>query len=179
MNIILQGNSLMNAKVKIMGNQFLHSQSSSDNPFVIVPYNDNHRQQLLEVWEASVAATHHFLSPGDFKEIKEAVWGIDFNHFTVFCLLHNDEVKGFLGVADKKVEMLFISPGFTGKGFGKKLMDFAVKELSAGEVDVNEQNEKAVQFYKKYGFEVYERTEKDGQGKDYPILKMKLNQYSE
>lgn len=142
--------------------------------FQIVPYNDSHRQQLLSVWEHSVAATHHFLSPADFKEIKEAVWGIDFNAFTVFCLTHNNEVVGFIGVADKKIEMLFISPGFIGKRLGKKLMDFALSKLHTDEVDVNEQNLNAVQFYKKFGFEVYERTEKDGQGKDYPILKMRL-----
>jgi putative acetyltransferase len=142
--------------------------------FQIVPYNDSHRLQLLSVWEQSVAATHHFLTPSDFEEIKEIVGTIDFNAFPVFCLMHNNSVTGFIGVADKKVEMLFILPDFIGKGLGKRLMDFALSELNADEVDVNEQNLNAVQFYRKLGFEVYERTEKDGRGKDYPLLKMKL-----
>jgi putative acetyltransferase len=142
--------------------------------FQIVPYNDSHRKQLLSVWEQSVIATHHFLSSADFKEIKEIVGTIDFNVFPVFCLIHKESVIGFLGVAEKKVEMLFISPDFIGKGLGKKLMDYAFTELNADEVDVNEQNSNAVNFYRKLGFEVYERTEQDGQGKDYPILKMKL-----
>ncbi|RDV12574.1 GNAT family N-acetyltransferase [Pontibacter diazotrophicus] len=44
----------------------------------------------------------------------------------------------------------------------------------AMEVDVNEQNTKAVEFYQKLGFETYERTAQDDQGKDYPLLRMKL-----
>lgn len=39
---------------------------------------------------------------------------------------------------------------------------------------VNEQNLKAVQFYKKYGVETFERTDKDDQGRHYPLLRMKL-----
>lgn len=70
--------------------------------------------------------------------------------------------------------MLFLSPTHFGKGLGKKLMLFAMTELSADKVDVNEQNEGATGFYKKLGFKVYDRSEKDDQGNDYPILRMKL-----
>jgi putative acetyltransferase len=110
----------------------------------------------------------------DFQSIKELVETIDFNSFEVYCLVQNSEVAGFLGVAEQKVEMLFLSPGQIGKGFGKKLMDFAITDLKANKVDVNEQNTKAVEFYKKFGFETYERTDKDDQGKDYPLLRLKL-----
>jgi putative acetyltransferase len=160
-------------KLVMMKNDYTNEQVKAVS-FQIVPYNDNHRQQLLSVWEQSVAATHQFLSDADFKEIKEAVWGIDFNAFKVFCLVNENELQGFIGAADNKVEMLFIAPEFFGKGLGKQLMNFAITELHTDEVDVNEQNVNAVQFYKKLGFEVYERTAKDSQGKDYPILKMKL-----
>lgn len=78
--------------------------------------------------------------------------------------------------------MLFFSPEFIGMGFGRKLMEFAINELKADKVDVNEQNIQAIRFYQKFGFKVYERTDKDDQGKDYPLLRMKLrtkipNQY--
>jgi putative acetyltransferase len=53
-------------------------------------------------------------------------------------------------------------------------MNFALGELSADKVDVNEQNIKAVNFYKKSGFEIIERSEKDDQGRNYPLLRMKL-----
>jgi dihydrofolate reductase/ribosomal protein S18 acetylase RimI-like enzyme len=160
--------------LQIITYQVLYNKGKADS-FQIVPYNDSYRQQLLSVWEQSVAATHYFLTPEDFEEIKEIVGTIDFNAFPVFCLLHNDNsVIGFIGVADKKVEMLFVLPNFIRKGMGRRLLNFAFQELNANEVDVNEQNQDAVNFYGKLGFEVYERTEKDGQGKDYPLLKMRL-----
>ncbi len=142
--------------------------------FNIVPYTDADKDQVLHVWEKSVLATHDFLNPADFEEIKTLVQTIDFNHFDVYCLRQNDEVAGFIGVAEKKIEMLFFAPEYIGKGFGRKLAEYGISELKSDKVDVNEQNTKAVKFYEKLGFKTYERTEKDDQGKDYPLLRMKL-----
>ncbi|MCW5912677.1 MAG: GNAT family N-acetyltransferase [Cyclobacteriaceae bacterium] len=144
-------------------------------PYQIVKYTDAHREQLLDVWEKSVLATHHFLKPGDFTAIKEIVKTIDFHALDVYCLVQDNTVCGFTGVAEQKVEMLFLSPGYFGKGLGRKLMSFAIQELKADRVDVNEQNIDAVAFYKKLGFNIYERTDKDDQGNDYPLLRMSLN----
>lgn len=143
--------------------------------FEIKPYEENFKAQLLSVREKSVLATHDFLSPEDFISIKAIVFTIDFNLFDVYCLLHETNVVGFIGVAERKVEMLFLDPEYSEKGLGKQLMDFAFTNLNVNKVDVNEQNSNAVKFYKKLGFETYERTDKDDQGKNYPLLRMKLN----
>jgi putative acetyltransferase len=145
-----------------------------NNEVEIKPYEEKFREQLLTVWEKSVLATHDFLDPADFISIKAAVHTINFSAFQVYCLIVEENVAGFIGVADRKVEMLFLDPLFFGRGFGKKLMDYALVELNANKVDVNEQNSNSVEFYKKLGFETYERTEKDDQGKNYPLLRMKL-----
>lgn len=146
----------------------------SNQNYKIEAYTDNDREQILNIWEKSVLATHDFLKPTDFEEIKALVQTIDFNHLDVYCLKQNSEVAGFIGVAEQKIEMLFFSPEYIGKGLGRKLTDFAFSELKADKVDVNEQNSKAVKFYEKLGFKTYERTDKDDQGKDYPLLRMKL-----
>lgn len=140
----------------------------------IVPYSQALRSQILDVWERSVLATHHFLSKEDFDEIKSMVATIDFGAFTVHCLLDTNKVVGFIGLTDQKIEMLFLDPEYIGKGLGKTLMKFALDELRATEVDVNEQNYKAVAFYEKFRFSCYERSAKDSEGRNYPILKMKL-----
>jgi putative acetyltransferase len=75
-----------------------------------------------------ILATHDFLTPTDFTEIKELVQTINFYHFQVYCLTEDDFVTGFIGVADKKIEMLFIDPKYFGKGLGKMLMNFAIHE---------------------------------------------------
>ncbi len=142
--------------------------------FEIIKYTDTYRPQVLTVWEKSVHATHDFLTPTDFEEIKELVRTINFNDLQVFCIVDGNEVAGFIGVADKKVEMLFLAPEYFGKGLGQKLLNFAVNELNAKKVDVNEQNTKALKFYQNFGFEIFERTEKDDQGRNYPLLRLKL-----
>ena len=144
------------------------------NDAKIVRYADRHREQLIDVWERSVLATHHFLGTADFQTIKGIVDTIDFNKFDVYCLLHGDTVSGFIGVANRKIEMLFLAPDYFGRGLGSLLMNFVIKELGVTKVDVNEQNGDAVRFYTKWGFETYERTDKDDQGFDYPLLRMEL-----
>jgi len=150
--------------------------SKKNQVYKIIKYTDAHRNQLLKVWEESVSATHSFLTPGDFQSIKELVKTINFNDFEVYCLIQNNDdcVVGFLGVASQKLEMLFLSPSVIGNGLGKRMLDFAIDELRINKVDVNEQNAKAVEFYQKYGFKTYARTDKDDQGMTYPLLRMKL-----
>ncbi|CZE50013.1 hypothetical protein [Campylobacter geochelonis] len=41
--------------------------------FSIVSYQDGYKQEILEVWESLVLATHDFLLLDDFKEIKGVV----------------------------------------------------------------------------------------------------------
>ncbi|NMH24171.1 GNAT family N-acetyltransferase [Flavobacterium solisilvae] len=146
----------------------------TNQDFKIEKYTDKDRQQILNIWEKSVLATHDFLHPNDFLEIKQLVHTFNFNDFEVYCLKQNNEVAGFIGLAERKIEMLFFSPNYIGKGLGRKLTDFAFSELKASKVDVNEQNTNAVKFYEKLGFKTYERTDKDDQGKEYPLLRMKL-----
>ena len=140
----------------------------------IVPYSDPYRNQILNVWEESVTATHHFLTPIDFQAIRNYVRTIDFSRLNVFCMMDGDIMAGFIGIAAHKVEMLFIAPRYFRQGLGKRLMMLAVSEWKIERVDVNEQNESAVEFYRCLGFETVERSEYDDQGHHYPILRMKL-----
>lgn len=130
--------------------------------------------QMVSVWERSARATHHFVTPADLDYYKTQVEKIDFTAFPVYCLVSDYTVLGFIGVADSQIETLFLDPDIIGLGFGKMLMDFALYDLKANKVDVNEQNAHAVNFYSKFSFEPYDRTELDTEGKPYPILKMKL-----
>ena len=81
---------------------------------------------------------------------------------------------GFIGTSNDTIEMLFINPDFRGKGVGRVLTNFAVKDLKIKKVDVNEQNFQAIGFYEKLGFKVIGRSELDGQNKPYPILHLTI-----
>ncbi|MES2727184.1 MAG: GNAT family N-acetyltransferase [Bacteroidota bacterium] len=140
----------------------------------LIPYKENFREQLIAVWEKSVSATHHFVTPEEVARLKELVKQIDFNSFSVYCLVAESKVLGFLGVEDQVIESLFLDPDYIGQKLGTRLMNFAINELKADKVNVNEQNLDAIKFYSKFGFVTYERTEKDDYGNDFPILKMKI-----
>jgi len=140
----------------------------------LIPYKEEHREQMISVWEKSVRATHHFVTSQEVDRLKELVKKIDFNSFIVYCLISENKVLGFLGVEGDVIESLFLDPDYIGQKLGTKLMNYAIKNLEATKVNVNEQNIEAIKFYSKFGFVTYERTEKDDYGNDYPILKMEL-----
>jgi len=130
---------------------------------------------LADVWEASVRATHHFLSEADIQFYKPLVRDEYLKLVEVYYVRDaKGQIAGFVGTADGKVEMLFIHPERRGEGIGKKLLQYAVQELQANAVDVNEQNEQAVGFYEHFGFRTISRSELDSMGKPYPILHMQL-----
>lgn len=129
---------------------------------------------LTELWEASVRATHHFLPESDIQFFRPLVQNQYLGLVELVALKDpSSRFHGFLGVLNGKIEMLFIDPESRGQGCGKQLLQVALKELQATELDVNEQNEQAIGFYQKMGFEITGRSPVDGMGKPYPLLHMK------
>jgi len=133
--------------------------------------------QLIEIWESSVRATHDFLSDENISSLKPLILEHYFDAVELRAAKNNhNKIVGFIGVAECNVEMLFISPDSRNKGVGSLLVKYAVENLFASKVDVNEQNPDAVGFYKYLGFEVIGRSPLDGQGNPFPLIHMKLYQ---
>ena len=131
--------------------------------------------KLLDVWEASVRATHHFLTEKDIVRLapqaEEALRHIE----TLWVLQDGQSPVGFMGIQERKIEMLFLSPSCIGTGLGKRLIDLALCQYDVEYVDVNEQNEKAEGFYRHMGFRTFRRDETDEQGNSFPILHMRMD----
>ena len=131
--------------------------------------------QLLEVWERSVRATHRFLSADGIAEIKLYVpQALREVPHLVAAWRENGTPAGFMGVDGQKLEILFLVPEERGRGLGRKLVQYGVARFGIREVTVNEQNPQARGFYEHMGFSVYERLDHDEQDKPYPILHMRL-----
>lgn len=132
--------------------------------------------QLTEVWEKSVRATHLFLSNIEIEEIKKHVLQAlnDIAHLVVIENKSKCPVA-FMGVEGQMLEMLFITPEDRGNGLGRRLVQYGIDNYSINEVTVNEQNPLAKGFYEHLGFQVYKRTDHDEQGKPYPLLYMIMN----
>lgn len=127
---------------------------------------------LTTLWEASVRATHHFLTEEDILKlvpfIKKGLSDIE----TLVVVHNNHTPVAFMGIEADKIGMLFVSPDYFGKRIGRELVELGIMQYGVRYVDVNEQNPQAAGFYRHIGFEVYERKESDEQGNPFPILKM-------
>lgn len=131
--------------------------------------------RVVEVWEASVRATHDFVTEADIAVIRPLVReGLPHVPHLLCVRERAGQVAGFIGVEDGKVEMLFVHPAWRGQGIGRRLLSYAVTTLGARELDVNEQNPQALGFYLRMGFEVVGRSAEDSIGKPYPLLHMRV-----
>ncbi|MDL2306468.1 GNAT family N-acetyltransferase [Desulfovibrio sp. OttesenSCG-928-C06] len=130
--------------------------------------------ELLTMWEASVRATHSFLTDDDIISIKPyAEQGFIGISNLVYTVDETGSISGFMGIENGKIEMLFIHPPHRGTGLGKNFIHHALDVYKVQFVDVNEQNSQAVGFYRHMGFEIVSRSPLDDAGRPFPILHMK------
>lgn len=105
--------------------------------------------RLMDIWESAVRSIHTFLSENDITQIKLEVYqGLMSIKFLYGYYNDAGVLQGFIG---------------------------AVDNLGTKFVDVNEQNEQGVEFYRHMGFHVINRSEYDGQGRPFPLLHLGLN----
>lgn len=131
-------------------------------------------ERLVTVWESAVKATHLFLSEEEIKNIKTYVpQALKEVENLIVAENENNIPVAFMGICERKIEMLFVENSERGKGIGSALIKYSIENFNADEVAVNEQNPQAKGFYERMGFEVYKRSELNEQGNNYPILYMK------
>lgn len=127
--------------------------------------------QLARLWERSVCATHLFLSEDDIvamrPEVREGLRAV----LQLAVAFDDGAPLGFAGVADGKLEMLFVDDAARGRGIGSALLKHAVDRWGVHRLDVNEQNP-AAGFYEHESFRVASRSELDEAGRPFPLLHM-------
>lgn len=146
---------------------------------IIHPVSESDYPRILEIWESSVRATHHFLKEEDIQLFKKLI-PLHYLQAVELSGISDEEgcLWGFSGVSGQSLEMLFIHADMRGKGFGKQLMMHVIDNHHINKVDVNEDNPEAIGFYRHFGFKVIGRSELDGSGKPYPILHLERKQGS-
>lgn len=136
--------------------------------------SDDLIDELVELWDGSVAATHDFLSARERQQlrlvVKEGMYQIE----TLLVCYQGDKAIGFAGIDGDKLEMLFIGRDYLRQGAGWFLLQKAIKRYGVRRVNVNEANPGAFEFYKKAGFVPIGRSELDEQGRNFPLLHLEL-----
>lgn len=129
---------------------------------------------VIELWEASVRASHNFLKPEEIEFYKPLVLKYGLPQSNLYGTYSNSVLTGYIGIRGQKIEMLFIHPDYFGQGIGSQLLQFAIKQQNCTLIDVNEENPRAYKFYLNHGFKVNSRDEKDDCGQPHPILHLTL-----
>jgi ribosomal protein S18 acetylase RimI-like enzyme len=151
-----------------------------DGPAVDVsvrPARAADRDGLVELWERSARATHHFLRGEDIAALRPLV-AVELASGAIDWWVAESaagELRGFLGFANDAIEGLFVDPEHARQGVGQRLVEHAqsLATSNALRVDVNEQNEAAVRFYEARGFAVVGRSPTDSEGRPFPLLHMR------
>lgn len=131
--------------------------------------------RAVEIWRDAVDATHDFLTPEDRAAIEAEVRGFLPAAPLWLAVDENDHPIAFMLLDGSSMEALFIDPSWRGKGVGKALVDHAVALHGAITTEVNEQNDQAVGFYRHMGFVPTGRSERDGQGRAYPLIHLRFS----
>lgn len=125
---------------------------------------------VIAVWEEAVRATHHFLTLDEISFYKNQMPNY-LKYVDLYVLEQDGTINGFSGIAEQKLEMLFVAK--RGEGSGSKLLEHAIS-LGVTEVDVNEENAEAAGFYRSKGFTQVSRSDVDNEGKPHPILHLAI-----
>lgn len=131
--------------------------------------------ELIQLWEKSVRTTHHFLTEESIQFYKPLIRNHYLPAVELFIIRNSHgKIAAFMGLSDELIEMLFVHPDEQGKGYGKRLIEYAIRQKQIDKVDVNEDNDQALRFYQHLGFEIIGRDETDSMSKPYPILHLQL-----
>ena len=140
----------------------------------IHPVGADDLPRVVDVWEASVRAEHDFVSEAYIQFFKPLVRDELLRLVELASVRSSDgDIVGFVGVADQRIEALFVHPALRRRGIGRLLVAYAVASRGATMVDLDEQNESAVSFFSSLGFAIVGRSNIDGVGKAFTRVHMR------
>lgn len=139
------------------------------------PHNKRSQQVLKRNGFIYEGTTHHFLTEESIQFYKPLIRNHYLPAVELFIIRNSHgKIAAFMGLSDELIEMLFVHPDEQEKGYGKRLIEYAIRQKQIDKVDVNEDNDQALRFYQHLGFEIIGRDETDSMGKPYPILHLQL-----
>ena len=87
------------------------------NGLNVVKVGPDDFEELAEVWEASVRATHDFLSEADIRELRSLLPVRYLPAVELRCLRDAGRIVAFIGLDGSHIAMLFVRPEYRGRGW--------------------------------------------------------------
>lgn len=125
---------------------------------------------VAEIWLDTNLKAHNFISPCYWLENFEKVKNM-FSEAEIYVHESDSKINGFIGLNDDYIEGVFVRSEKRSNGIGKQLLEKAKEGRTHLNLNVYKQNERAVRFYLREGFNVIaEGMDSDTNEKDYLMI---------
>ena len=126
-------------------------------------------EYVAKIWLDTNIKAHHFISAEYWKSNFAFVKGM---FLQAEMYLYEEEktrqILGFVGLNGNYIEGIFVCGKAQSQGIGKRLLDFVKERKEFLRLGVYQKNERAVQFYKREGFQIEsENVDEDTGKKEY------------
>ncbi|MGG4102882.1 GNAT family N-acetyltransferase [Paenibacillus lautus] len=125
---------------------------------------------IIEIWLSASKEAHHFI-PVDYWESKQRDMREVYLPMAETYLIESAaHVRGFVSLVGDDLAALFIDTSRQNQGYGKALLSYVMDLREVLKLRVYEENQRAIRFYLKNGFEVYEDSLDHDTGQKEQIL---------
>jgi ribosomal protein S18 acetylase RimI-like enzyme len=126
----------------------------------LVPYSSEYREQYKKIYNACYHEMREALDIKPYDFIQDDSF-FDEGMDKVYLLLDNGVIIGSVALLDDELDDLIVNPEYQGKGYGKQILLWALENINLDRIvlHVAEWNQRAINLYKKTGFEITETIE--------------------
>ena len=120
---------------------------------MIRKFTQSDRDTVMNIWLTLNIQAHSFIPKeywiNHFEQVKEIL-----PQSTVYVYEKNGSVQSFIGLTEHHIEGIFVEESMRGKGIGTQLLNHAKQFFSSLTLQVYEENQSALRFYFKEGFQI-------------------------
>lgn len=123
---------------------------------MIRPSSDSDIDTIMDIWLTSNREAHAFVPAAywqqNFASVKEAILKAE-----VYVAEESGQVAGFLGLVGNYIAGLFVKQQARDRGIGADLLKHVQSLQDTLELDVYQENPRAVAFYQNHGFQAVQK----------------------
>lgn len=122
---------------------------------MIRPFEPRYLDALMALWLESTCAGHPFIDKEYWRESAAQVRDEYIPQSKTWLAMRDNQLSGFISILDEQfIGALFVAPSQAGQGIGQRLLSHAKGQYSALSLEVYQQNQRAVDFYYRQGFQI-------------------------
>ncbi len=127
----------------------------------IRPLQEADLDTVVDLWLKSSIKAHSFIEASFWEGQVNAMREVYIPSADTWVADYEGMLVGFVSLNEEMLAALFVHPFFQGNGIGKQLLQFAMEQSDSLVLSVYKENKRAMDFYRKQGFEaVQEQVDK-------------------